>query len=148
MLRETLIKLFDRDLGRLRTEIESYRNESNLWRVDGEITNSAGNLCLHLVGNLNTYLGAELGASGYVRDRDREFSEKSVPRTELLTRIDETRETVARVLENLPEESFANEYPQIVFDAPMTTGYFLIHLTTHLTWPLGQINYHRRLLDR
>lgn len=70
MLLETLNALFIRDLNRLKKEIELYKDEANLWVVDGNIINSAGNLCLHLIGNLNTYIGAELGKSGYVRYRE------------------------------------------------------------------------------
>ena len=51
---EVLQSLFKRDLQKLRTEIESYKKEENIWVVDKEISNTAGNLCLHLVGNLNT----------------------------------------------------------------------------------------------
>ena len=74
MLTETLIKLFKRDLGKLKEEVDSYQNEANLWIVTNDVSNSAGNLCLHLVGNLNHFIGAVLGDSGYVRQRDLEFS--------------------------------------------------------------------------
>ena len=60
MLTSTLIKIFKRDLNKLKTEIELYRDEHNLWLVDKEITNSAGNLCLHLIGNLNAFIGADM----------------------------------------------------------------------------------------
>jgi hypothetical protein len=43
--------------------------------ADG-ISNSAGNLCLHLIGNLNHFIGATLGNTGYVRNREQEFSSK------------------------------------------------------------------------
>ena len=61
MLIETLELLFTRDLNKLRTEIELYKNEANIWKTERSIANSAGNLCLHLVGNLNTYIGKEIG---------------------------------------------------------------------------------------
>jgi len=61
MLAETLLALFNRDLNKLKTEISLYRDEKNIWLVDKSIANSAGNLCLHLVGNLNTYIGAVIG---------------------------------------------------------------------------------------
>ncbi|MBS1792324.1 MAG: DinB family protein [Acidobacteria bacterium] len=147
MLKETLIKLYRRDLEKLRAEIAAYRDEKNLWRVANDAPNSAGNLCLHLVGNLNTYLGAELGRTGYVRDRDREFSDRDISQNGLLEKVDATLTVVTAALEGLSEEDFAEDYPQIVFDEPMTTGYFLVHLATHLAYHLGQIDYHRRLLD-
>jgi uncharacterized damage-inducible protein DinB len=147
MLKETLKILFRRDLEKLRREIESYKDEKNLWKIEKEVSNSAGNLCLHLVGNLNTYIGAEIGKSGYVRNRDLEFSQKHISRNELLQKIDETIIAVENALETLTDEKFDEEYSLIVFDDPMTTGYFLVHLATHLNYHLGQINYHRRLLD-
>ena len=147
MVLKTLNTFFQRDLAQLATEIDAYRNESNLWVVDKEITNCAGNLCLHLVGNLNAYIGATLGGSGYIRQRELEFSEKNVPKTELLRRIKETAAILDKTLEKLKEEDMNKEFPLIVFKEKMTTGFFLIHLATHLTYHLGQINYHRRLLD-
>jgi hypothetical protein len=148
MLIDTLKTLFSRDLNRLRNEIAQYQNEENLWKVEGSIANPAGNLCLHLIGNLNTYIGKEIGNINYVRNRELEFSAKDVPRKELLDKIDQTIEVVNRSLGNLDESSLANEYPVLVFDQKTTTGYLLVHLTTHLTYHLGQINYHRRLMDK
>jgi hypothetical protein len=147
MMIETLQILFDRDLKRLRQEIESYNDDANLWKIGKGIANSAGNLCLHLIGNLNTYIGKELGNTGYLRNRELEFSLKDVPRDELLEKIDETILVVHGTLEKLSPEALLKEYPVIVFDKPTSTEYLLVHLTTHLTYHLGQINYHRRLID-
>ena len=147
MVIETLQKIFKRDLEKLKQEIASYRDESNLWKIDKSIANSSGNLCLHLVGNLNTYIGAEIGKTGYVRDRDREFSQKNIPQAELVKMIDDTIAVVANGLDKLKEEDLEKEYPLLVFKEKTSTGYFLIHLTVHLGYHLGQINYHRRLLD-
>jgi uncharacterized damage-inducible protein DinB len=148
MLIETLKSLFSRDLNRLRNEIGLYKKEENLWKIEGSIANSAGNLCLHLVGNLNTYIGKEIGKTGYIRNRELEFSLTNVPRTELLNKIDNTIEVVNNSLDNLDESALVNEYPILVFDQKTSTEYLLVHLATHLTYHLGQINYHRRLIDR
>ncbi|WP_020605802.1 DinB family protein [Spirosoma spitsbergense] len=147
MLTQTLKALFRRDLEQLKREIELYQSEEKIWYTEKGISNSAGNLCLHLVGNLNAFIGAELGKTGYVRHRDLEFSLKNVSRSELLTKIDETNAVVERALENLTIEQLEAEYPQQVFGKPMTTEYLLVHLSSHLMYHLGQINYHRRLLD-
>lgn len=147
MLIQTLKSLFDRDLKRLRIEIDTYNNEQTLWHIEKNIANSAGNLCLHLVGNLNTYIGATIGKTNYVRDREQEFSLKGIPKIELLKQIDETIAVVNNSLDNLTEDDLTKEYPDLVFSEKTTTGYLLVHLTTHLTYHLGQINYHRRLLD-
>lgn len=147
MITKTLIKLFTRDLYKLKIEIESYSNERNLWLVEKGITNSAGNLCLHLVGNLNAFIGAQLGNTNYIRQRDLEFSNKDVPRSELLKMVDDTIAVVENTLGKLKEQDLEKEYPLLVFKEKTTTEYFLMHLVTHLTYHLGQINYHRRLLS-
>ncbi len=146
MLIETLKSLFDRDLNKLKLEIESYQNESQIWEIDKNISNSAGNLCLHLIGNLNTYIGAEIGKTGYIRNRELEFSLKDVPRSELIEKIENTILVVNKALDTLTETDLEAIYPLAVFEKEMTTGFFLIHLSTHLAYHLGQINYHRRLL--
>lgn len=148
MLITILKTLFDRDLHRLQQEIEAYQNEEALWHTAPGINNPAGNLCLHLLGNLNTYIGAELGHSGYIRHRDQEFSARDVPRAELLAGISATRLAVEAALTPLHDDQLANEYPIVVFEAPTSLGYILMHLATHLTYHLGQINYHRRLMDQ
>jgi uncharacterized damage-inducible protein DinB len=147
MLKEILIELYERDLNKLKTEIEQFENEADLWKTSGDVTNSAGNLCQHLTGNLQHFFGAVLGDSGYVRDRDAEFAAKTSTRTELLADINAASESVKNTLAKLTDEDFAKTYPIDVFGKPMTTGSFLTHLTTHFNYHLGQINYHRRLLS-
>ena len=147
MIIETLKKILTSDLLKLRAEIELYQNEKNLWRTDKAIANSAGNLCLHLVGNLNTYIGKEIGNTGYVRNRDLEFSLKDIARTELISKIDNTISVVQDALSKMKEDELDKEYPLLVFDKKTSTEYFLVHLAVHLAYHLGQINYHRRLFD-
>lgn len=147
MLIETLKRLFQRDLNKLKQEIELYQDEKRIWAIDKSIANSAGNLCLHLTGNLNTYIGAEFGKTGYIRNRDLEFSQKDVPRTELIKKIEETIIVVGNSLDHIKNEQLSAEYPTLVFAEKTSTEYFLVHLATHLSYHLGQVNYHRRLLD-
>ncbi len=144
---EILVQLFQRDLEKLKTEITSYKDPSKMWHITGEIKNSAGNLCLHICGNLQHFIGTVLGNSGYVRDRDSEFSRKNVPVEEMQKDIDETFAIIKKTLMELDEGKLEEPYPINVFGNEMTTGFFLAHLTTHLNYHLGQINYHRRLLD-
>lgn len=147
MLKEALISIFERDLQKLRTEIELYKDEDNLWLVKNGISNSAGNLCLHLLGNLNHFIGATLGHTGYVRHRDDEFKLKNIPRQDLLLNIDNCILIVKESLKNLPEEDLYKDFPLPVFNRTDKTDFMLVHLTTHLSYHLGQINYHRRLLE-
>lgn len=148
MLLETLMVLFARDLNKVRNEIELYRDEENIWKIEGDILNSAGNLTLHLIGNLNTYIGKELGKTDYIRDREAEFSLKNIPRAELLTKIDDTLRFVNLALYHLDDTTLVREYPVMVFDKKTSVEYMLVHLATHLAYHLGQINYHRRLIDK
>ncbi|ACU03884.1 DUF1572 family protein [Pedobacter heparinus] len=148
MLKEALKSLFTRDLNRLKAEIEQYQHEQHIWHVDRNIANSAGNLCLHLVGNLNTYVGAELGKTGYVRDRPLEFSLKNVPRAELVRMVEATIKVVNEALEPLTDQDLEKDYPQVkIVEGGSSVAFMLIHLSGHLAYHLGQINYHRRLLD-
>jgi uncharacterized damage-inducible protein DinB len=147
MLIETLKKLFNRDLNKLKSEIELYKDENKIWYIEKGIANSAGNLCLHLVGNLNHFIGAEIGKTGYVRVRELEFSLKDIPKIELISKVEETIKVVDSSLDKLRGEDLEEEYPLLVFDKKTSTEYLLVHLSSHLTYHLGQINYHRRLLD-
>jgi uncharacterized damage-inducible protein DinB len=147
MLTDTLIKLFRRDLNAVKREVSLYKEEKNLWIVTKDVSNSTGNLCLHLVGNLNHFIGSTMGNSGYVRQRELEFSLKDVSRTGLIKEVEDTIVVVERVLKSLTEEDLHKEYKRRESEDSMTTEYFLVHLTMHLAYHLGQINYHRRLLD-
>tara|TARA_B100001167_G_scaffold167440_1_gene116810 strand:+ start:222 stop:695 length:474 start_codon:yes stop_codon:yes gene_type:complete len=136
--------LFSRELDRLEGEIEQYSNESKLWAVSGDQKNSAGNITLHVCGNLMHYIAEGLGQSGYVRDRGAEFSER-VTRIELIERVRVCKMTVTAVLETLDDSLLDEIYPA---QAPERMGRirsrsFLLHLIWHLGWHLGQIYYHR-----
>ncbi|WP_138434384.1 DinB family protein [Winogradskyella algicola] len=147
MTTETLINLFKRDLGKLKQEITAYKTEKQLWIISNEISNSAGNLCLHIIGNLNHFIGAVLGKTGYVRQRDLEFSLKDVSVEEMVKKIEDTMLVIEQTLSNLTKETLQAEYRRNPFEDYMSTEFFLTHLLTHLAYHLGQINYHRRLLD-
>lgn len=148
MLQEILKRLFRRDLDKLKTEIAAYNTESNIWIVADGIANSAGNLCLHLVGNLNHFIGTVLGNTDYIRQRDLEFSLKDIPRTVLIQKIEDTIAMIDQVMDKVTDDQLIAEYPITVFAKGDTTAYFLSHLATHLSYHLGQVNYHRRLLDK
>ncbi|MDH3491989.1 MAG: DinB family protein [Acidobacteriota bacterium] len=147
-LKSTLLAAYTTKLGDLRKEIEAYENEDNIWKVAEGIINSGGNLCLHLVGNLNHFIGAMLGDTGYVRERDLEFSEKGLSREELLHRIEEVTGIVENTISGMTTEELAEDYPEKLFDKQMDKGTILAYMSGHLSYHLGQLNYHRRLLDK
>ena len=143
---EHLLALFKRDLEKLIAELEAYESEAQIWVVRGAIKNSAGNLVLHLHGNLSKFIGEFIGAIAFERDRDSEFSRTDVPRAELIEMLHITIAKLEQVFASLKAEDLEKPYPLEVLGYPMTTGYFLIHLYGHLNWHLGQVNYHRRLV--
>ncbi len=135
-----------RDLHAVQRELEAYDREADIWKRTDTIPNSAGTLALHLAGNLRHYIGAVLGGTDYVRDRDAEFSRRDVPRSEMLRELDAAEADVGSVLSRLTASEMAATYPQAVAGKHCATEDMLIHLATHLTYHLGQIDYHRRLV--
>lgn len=148
MFLENTKTIIRRDLERLKQELEAYQDEGIIWQVENKINNSAGTIGVHLVGNLNAYIGAELGHTGYIRDRDAEFAPRKIFRDELLDKIDQTIEVIEQSLNKVSEDSLDDEFPVPVSGMKVTIRYMLMHLTTHLAYHLGQVTYHRRLLDR
>ncbi len=148
MSKASFIEFFERDLTALEKEITSYVDERHLWIIDKNIKNSAGNLCLHLIGNLNHFVGAIIGKTGYVRDRDKEFSTKDVSRSELIAGLEKTKHMVTTTLGKLSSDQYNSLYPIEFLGKNVLTYHMLIQLVTHLNYHLGQINYHRRLLDK
>lgn len=145
---EALKELYNRDLNKLKQEIKLYKDDATLWKIENSIKNSGGNLCLHLVGNLKTYIGNGLAQIGYIRKRDLEFSDRFVDRDKLYELIDETIEVVNLGLSKVTDiELIENNYPMIIWEKETSMAYTLIHVHSHLTYHLGQINYHRRLLE-
>jgi len=148
MLQQTLAELFERDLDKLSKEISSYTNETDLWKITDGISNSGGNLCLHLVGNLKHFVGKILGNISYERNREREFSDKNIPVLDLLKAIAETKLAVVQSIKKLDDATLQKNYPVKVFENDMTTESFLLHLYGHLNYHIGQINYHKRIINR
>ncbi len=148
MLTESFKSLIVRDLLKLKQEVESYKDESKLWVVDAGISNSAGNLCLHLLGNINHFICATLGNSGYIRNRDLEFSQNNIPVSQLAAQIDDTVGSAENTFDKLTINSLDKEYPLVFNNQKLTTEQMLVNIVSHLNYHLGQINYHRRLLDK
>ena len=147
MLQQDLSTQFERGLAMLKTELLAYDDEGKLWALAPGISNSAGNLALHLVGNLNNFIGAALGNTGYVRNRDAEFTLKDIPRPTIVADIDKTIDVVKATLAALTPAQLDEIYPLDKWKDPVTVNFLLLHLLTHLSYHLGQVNYHRRLVS-
>lgn len=142
----TIADLFRRDLGTLARQIRAFPEDDLLWATTPGVTNSAGNLVLHLEGNLLEYIGRQLGQIEYRRNRPLEFSGHGFGRDELATRIDALRTTVPEVVASLSSDAMAALYPETVLEKPVTTHAFLVHLYGHLNWHVGQMDTLRRVL--
>jgi hypothetical protein len=138
--------LYRRDLPRLVQQLEAFDNHQ-LWAVVPGVTNSAGNLLLHLNGNLREFVGRQIGGVAYTRDRAREFAAKDVPRAELAAELMGLAALIPSVLDELTAERWDEMFPeQVLPGSPITNRQFVIHLYGHLNYHLGQIDYLRRVL--
>ena len=147
MLNRILAEFYERDIRKLIEEVNLFNNEQNLWRITGSVKNSSGNLVLHIVGGLNHFFGATLAKSGYVRNRDLEFSQKGVGRNDLVNQLEALIPMVTQTLHSLTPEQMDAEFP-IFFDKPRSsTTYVMVQLLAHLNYHLGQVNYLRRVLE-
>ena len=146
MLNQELAQFYARDLRQLIEEVNLFPTEGDLWRTTGSVSNSAGNLVLHLTGGMNHHIGANIALNGYVRDRDLEFSQKDVPRAELIAGLEKLTTLINQTLNALTPEQLAGENPAF-FDRPGTSlHYVLVQLLAHLNYHRGQVNYLRRAL--
>ena len=134
-----------RELDNLYKDISAYTNEDKLWVIAGDIKNSPGNLCLHLLGNVNHFIGAIIGKNGYVRKRDEEFSAKNISITKLLADITDTKAMLEKVLGNMDAAELQKGFP-VELVGKRNTEYMLVFFLDHFMYHLGQINYSRRLL--
>lgn len=143
-----LAALFSRDLTRLIQELQAFPCDDVLWQGTAGVKNSAGNLVLHLEGNLREYIGRQLGRIPYSRVRDQEFALNGLSREELIGRMEDVKELVAKVVSHLSDADLAVVYPENVLDVSLTSHDFLVHLHGHLNFHLGQIDYLRRILTQ
>lgn len=144
-LQNDFYSLFERDLNALIKNVEAIP-EDELWEVSAGVTNSVGVLAQHLVGNLNHFIGQGIRETGYVRQRDREFTNAGQSKQELIADIERLKVTLADTFTNLDDSLLSQKYPmESPFDMPIQK--VLIHLYGHLNYHLGQVNYLRRILS-
>jgi hypothetical protein len=118
-------------------------DERQFWTRPLEPGNSFGHLVLHLTGNLSWFVGAQLGDTGYLRDREREFTEANPPsKAEAMARLDDAVATFRRVVQGLGDEQLTALHPTVRFGDVVAT---LVHLTSHFALHRGQMSYIARL---
>jgi uncharacterized damage-inducible protein DinB len=138
--------LLVRELEGFERELALVSDDAILWQTAPGVSNSMGNLTLHVCGNLQHFVGRVLGGTGYIRDREREFGARDVPRRELATALGRTQDVVRAVVPALSDEQLAATYPETIAGVSTSTGQFLTHLVAHLAFHLGQVGYLRRFL--
>jgi uncharacterized damage-inducible protein DinB len=148
MLVEAVSAILDRDLRALAREVEAYPDDAAVWQTPEGVSNSAGTLVLHLAGNIQHFLGADLAGSGFVRDRPAEFSARGVPRAALLRQIEAARRAVRSARDTTTDEGLDADFPEIVGGMRVKAGEYLVHLVSHFAYHLGQVDYHRRMVTR
>jgi uncharacterized damage-inducible protein DinB len=121
-------------------------SEAQFWRKPVDPGNSVGHLVLHLTGNLNHFVGAQLGGTGYVRNREREFTEANPPaKAKALAGLDEAVATFRRVVAGLSAAALLAPHPEARFGTVLNA---LVHLVAHLALHRGQISYIVRVVGR
>jgi len=146
MLTKHLMTVISRELRALARELQAYPDDASVWRTFPGVVNSAGTLALHLAGNIQHYVGAKLGGTGYQRDRPAEFARRDVPRGDLLKEIERAIAAAETTLPQVSETALAADFPEAVGGRIIRTDEFLLHVATHLGWHLGQVDYHRRMV--
>jgi Protein of unknown function (DUF1572) len=146
MLLDELRTFLLRDIAGIERELELYPNDSSVWKNVAGLPNPAGNLILHLSGSLQYFFGATLGNTGYVRNRDAEFTKRDVPRSELRKELAAARQGVLAAFEHLTEQRLEQPFPVRISDAELSTRLTMLQLVTHVAYHLGQLDYHRRMV--
>ena len=147
-MHQNIHSLLLRDLASLQKEIAAYPDDDSLWVTLPGTGNSGGNLALHLAGNLRHFIGALIGKSGYIRERDLEFSTKNLSRIQVQEILEACAKEVDLALAGCDETILITDFPVEIKGTDRQTGAILMHLLAHLNYHLGQINYHRRLLGQ
>jgi hypothetical protein len=142
-----LAELYQRDIEKLITEINLFKNEENLWKTTGSIKNSSGNLALHIIGGLNFHIGATLANTGFVRNRDEEFITKGTPRKSLTDQLSALISLIKETILSMPPERLNEAHPKFFDKENATVSYVLTQLLLHLNYHTGQINYLRRVFE-
>jgi len=148
MTGSTLAAVICRELRTLERELNAYQTEEQVWLLPAGLPNCGGTLVLHAAGNLQYFVGAVLGGSSYVRDRDAEFQRRGVPRAGLIGELHRAERAVQETLGRLDQARLGEPYPVPVADRRLNTAEFLTHLAVHLAYHAGQIDFHRRIVTR
>jgi hypothetical protein len=116
-------------------------SEDQLWSKAGNIPNSIGTLTRHLTGNLNHYFGAGILKNGYVRQRDREFSETGLAKAQVISDLQAAVKVAERAVEAVDEERLTQPYTAPSGEEYESLAYHIVRMTTHFALHCGQADY-------
>jgi uncharacterized damage-inducible protein DinB len=123
-------------------ELAGQISDEQFWSKPFSFGNSFGHLVLHLTGNLNYYIGAEIGGTGYVRDRPREFTEANRPsKEEALRKFDEAVAVVLRTLSSQSADDWTKNYTAAGESDASNRMTIFLRCATHLHHHVGQMMY-------
>ena len=144
-MKDCMTTLLIREIDGFARELALFPDDESIWKTLPGVTNSAGNLAMHVAGNLQHYVGEVLGGSLYQRNRDLEFNGKSGTRSEIMAELTRASNVVRDVLTSMPEARLSDTYPEAVMGLRFNTVEFLMHLCVHAGFHLGQAGYLRRI---
>jgi hypothetical protein len=147
MITTILIDLYGKELDKLKNEINAYESDELIWKSVEGAPVTGGNLCLYIAGNLQHNIGAMIGDSGYIRNKEAELKAKNVSRERLMEEIENTRQIVVDTLEQVSKSELLKEFPTKDFEEPVTTEYYLVHLLNNVGFNLGQMHMHRKVVS-
>ena len=142
-----IAELYQRDIQKLISELDQFKDETNLWKTTGAISNSSGNLALHIIGGLSFHIGATLAENNYTRNRDEEFNAKHIPRKSIIDQLDALLIMIKATVISIGNERLNDPFPKFFDKENATISYVLTQLLLHLNYHTGQVNYLRRALE-
>jgi hypothetical protein len=116
-------------------------SEDELWSTASNIPNSIGTLARHLTGNLNHYFGTALVKTGYARTRDREFTDRSIPKAQVIADLTEAVKIARQALDTVDEQALSQPYTSPDGDVYESLGYYIMHMAMHFAMHYGQADY-------
>jgi hypothetical protein len=128
-------------------ELVSPLSSEQIWQRPFPYGNSIGNLILHLTGNLNYYIGAQIAGTGYIRQRDLEFSDGGKPKGELLKVFDDAIQITVATIEKQSDHDWSTPYYAERADGSTRFAQVLA-CAGHAYHHVGQIIYLQRELLR
>lgn len=140
--------ILSQGIDKIISELNQYENETDIWKIDGDIKNSAGNLALHLTGSINYFIGAVMSDNGFVRNRDAEFSDKNISREQMISELIKSKTMMEEFISKQDTDFYTAIFPLQTFGENRSNHYALMIMAVHLNYHLGQINYHRRLIGK